>query len=295
MKINNILQTQHTRWIPAFAGYDTEECRNDEEVARMTYRTLRFYTRLMCVLFMALCYFVSNSALAANKGDDYVYNYAALNNRCQVYDPYEPLNRKVFMVNSVLDAFILRPITKTYNKLTNDYTKARVGSFVSNINEPLSSLNYVVQGNPGGAFKTFWRFAINSTFGVLGLFDVASKFDDLTAKPQTFGSTLAHYGVGQGPYIVLPLYGGMGARDVMDPIVMNNAMNIIKYPMHSDFKWTVTGISTVHSRNQIMPFTDYVSQNSPDPYIAIRDAILSNKEAKMGYPVEFKCPAVNNK
>lgn len=249
---------------------------------------------VISVLITLFCFVTTNSIAAKDSEDDYSYNYASLNNRCQIYDPYEALNRKIFIFNGVLDTFILRPIAKGYGRFTNDYTKSRIGSFIDNINEPLSTVNYGVQGNVEGVFKTFWRFAINSTFGVAGLFDVASKFG-LTAERQTFGNTLAHYGVGAGPYIVLPIYGGMGARDVMDPLVMNNAMNPAKYPMHSDFKYILTGTNIVHHRNQIMPFTDYVSKNSPDPYIAFRNSALNQREAKMIYPKKFRCPTVNNK
>jgi len=247
------------------------------------------------ILVILLC-FTTTSSLAKQTldDDDYSYNYAALNNRCAVYDPYERLNRKIFIFNGTLDTFILRPIAKGYGRFTNDYTKGRIGSFVNNISEPLSTVNYSIQGEGQGAFKTFWRFAINSTFGVLGLFDVASKFG-LTAEPQTFGNTLAHYGVGSGPYIVLPIYGGMNMRDMMDPLAMNSSLNPVQYFTHKDFKLTLTGVTIIHHRDQIMPFTDHVTRTSTDSYISIRDAILNQREAKMAYPIGFKCPSVNNK
>ena len=247
---------------------------------------------LSALLILALLG-TSNVQATENDDDNYDYNYASLSNRCQVYDPYESINRKLFIFNSVLDTIILRPVAKGYGKITNDFTRQRVNSFVGNISEPLSSVNYGIQGNANGVFKTFWRFAINSTFGILGMFDVAGKFG-LTAEPQTFSNTLANYGVGQGPYLVVPFFGGMGARDLMDPIILNATLNPAKYPMHRDFKYALSGTKLVHNRNQIMPFTDYISKNSTDPYIAVRDAILQQREAKMVYPKGFKCPKVNN-
>ncbi len=236
---------------------------------------------------------LSSSSLAVPAQDErYDYNYAELTNRCQIYDPYESFNRKIFIFNGILDSFILRPVAKGYGRFTNDYTKQRVDSFLNNIREPLSTVNYGIQGNASGAGKTFWRFAINSTFGLVGLFDVASKFD-LKAEPQTFGNSLAHYGVGQGPYIILPFYGGMGARDIMDPLVLNSYLNPARYPMHSSFKNVLLVTGLIHNRDKVMPFTDYVSKNSPDAYIAIRDAKLSERESEMVYPEGFKCPKVN--
>lgn len=223
--------------------------------------------------------------------DEFSYNYAALSGRCAVYDPYETYNRKIFVFNSILDAFTLRPIAKIYGRFTNDYTQNRVDSFLNNIQEPLSTVNYTLQGKGQGAHKSLWRFVINSTLGVAGLFDVASKFD-VKADPQTFGNTLGHYGVGSGPYIILPFFPGAGARDLMDPLVLNSSLNPLKFYLHTSFKRGVMAADMIHTRHVKMPFTDYVSNNSPDAYIAIRDAILSEKEDKMSYPENFKCPKV---
>lgn len=220
---------------------------------------------------------------------NYTYNYHGINNNCIVYDPYESINRKIFVFNGILDTFILRPIAKGYGRFTNDYTKNRVESFVGNVSEPLSTVNYALQGNSDGVFKSFWRFAINTTFGLAGMFDIASKFD-LKPPQQTLGSTLAHYGVGPGPYIVLPIYGGITARDASDPIISNRLLNPIDYALHKDFKLVVAGTKILHTRYKIMPFTDYISKNSSDPYIAVREAIFSQREAQMGYPSGYKCP-----
>ncbi len=234
---------------------------------------------------------VITSSHIATAEDNYNYNYAALNNRCAVYDPYEPINRKIFFVNGVLDTFILRPVAKGYGRFTNDYTKARVGSFSKNYAEPVSTVNYVLQGNSEGAFKTFWRFTINSTLGVFGIFDVASKFG-LKAKPQTFANTLGYYGVGSGAYLVLPVYGSTTARGMLDPLVLNSKMNPLYYFTHSDFGYVKSGIGIVHGRNVVIPFTDHISKHSPDPYVAVREAYINSTESKMTYSKGFVCPVV---
>jgi phospholipid-binding lipoprotein MlaA len=198
----------------------------------------------------------------------------------QVHDPYEKFNRKVFAFNSVLDHFILRPIAIGYKHTTNDYTKARIGSFIDNINEPLSTVNYGLQGNMNGGIRSLWRFLINTTLGVGGLFDIASKVG-LTSPPQTFGNTLARYGVRSGPYLVIPFLGGTNCRDVTDVLFTNNALNPIKYAMHRDFKLILAGTKLVHDRSILLPFTDFVAKNSTDPYIAIRTAIYHNREYKI--------------
>lgn len=245
-----------------------------------------FYTVFITVFICSAL-----NASATNKNKDEFSNYSSLRNTCPPYDPYESINRKVYFFNGVLDTFILRPITKGYIRFTNDYTKDRVSSFVSNLDTPLSTVQYTLQGNTEGVLKTFWRFVINSTVGIAGLFDVASKFG-LTADSQTFGNTLAYYGVGPGPYIVLPIYGPTNGRGVTDSLVTNSALNPIKYVLHEDFKLTTTVIGVINERSKIMPFTDYVVATSPDTYIAIRDAFWNSKESKMIYPENYKCPSV---
>ena len=84
---------------------------------------------LNTTILVIICGFASSSLAAKKSKDKYSYNYAALNNRCQVYDPYEAFNRKMFVVNGVLDTFILRPFAKGYGRFTNQYTKHRIGSF----------------------------------------------------------------------------------------------------------------------------------------------------------------------
>lgn len=236
---------------------------------------------------------VASSVVFAKNKDKYAYNYADATGKCQVYDPFERFNRKIFFVNGVLDTIIFRPVAKVYGGVTNDYTKERVGSFADNIEEPLSTLNYTLQGKKDGMFKSFWRFVINSTLGVAGMFDVAAKFG-VTAEQQSLSNTLGYYGVGPGPYIVLPIFGGHSMRNVTETLGANRFMNPLKISLHSSFRNYVMAVKAIHHRDKIMPFTDYVTANSLDPYVSIRDAILQQGESKMDYPSTFRCPAVDN-
>ncbi len=253
---------------------------------------LFFVVRNLIVTITFIVLLLSNSYAKEqlDNEDDYSYNYPTNNSKCIIYDPYEKFNRKIFFFNGVVDTVILRPVAKMYGLFTNNYIKNRTGTLLSNISEPLTTVNYIIQGNSEGFFKSFWRFTINAVFGIGGLFDVASKVG-LTTQKQTFSNSLAHYGVGPGPYIVLPLLGGMSARDLSEPIT-NSPFNPLKYAFHPSFKDGLTMANIIHSRHLIMPFTDYVTENSPDPYIAIRNAILEQKEANMLYSEGFKCPVV---
>lgn len=234
----------------------------------------------------------SSAALAE---DSYKYNYSmkdAMNDECSdIDDPLEKINRKVFIFNSVLDHFILKPITKGYIKVLNDYTRDKVSNFVDNVNVPLTTVNNVLQGDGDNALLSFWQFTINTTLGLGGFFDVASNFD-LKTSSQTFGSTLARYGVGPGPYLVLPFYGSSNVRDMFDPLMFNNKLNPVKHALHRDFATAVTITTLVQKRSEAMPFTDYVTKNSSDPYVTIRSAAHQYREKNLRYPASYRCTRI---
>ncbi|MFY9589424.1 MlaA family lipoprotein [Rickettsia endosymbiont of Halotydeus destructor] len=240
-----------------------------------------------------LCSFTANADLEYVDDDKYNYNNSTVG--CsQIYDPYEKLNRKIFAFNSVLDYLFLRPLAVGYKKVTNDYTKARISSFVDNIDTPLTTVNFGLQLNYNKTMKSVWRFLINTTLGVGGLFDVANKVG-LPADRQTFGSTLAHYGVGPGPYLVLPIIGSTNGRDMTDSLFTNYALNPTTYYTHRDFELIILGVNKINDRYVVLPFSDYVMKNSTDPYIAIRSALHQAREASIQYPTNFKCPTIKTK
>lgn len=238
----------------------------------------------LIIAITIFCYTICTHAVEM-KSPQYSYG----NNYHAVYDPYEKFNRKIFAFNSVLDYLFLRPVAVIYQKGTNNYIKARVDTFTNNIATPLTAVNYTLQGNVDNAMKSFWRFMINSTFGMFGLFDVASKIG-LESKTQTFSSTLAHYGVGPGPYLVLPFFGGINVRDVTEPLMTNGLFNPLQYSLHKDFKSIFTSVKLIHDRANILEFTNFVSKHSADPYVTIRDAIYQRKESKVHYPESFEYP-----
>ena len=221
------------------------------------------------------------------------FSYGEATNVCnQVYDPYEQINRRIFVFNSILDHFLLRPIVLGYKKVTNSYTRARVTSFLDNLNTPVTVVNYGFQKNYDGVMKGLWRFIINTTFGIGGLFDVASKIG-LEVKKQTLGSTLAYYGVGPGPYLVIPFFGSTNARDITSSVFTSDLFNPIMYYVHTDFALIAWGMQVIDTRLALLPFTDYVENSSTDPYITIRSATQQNRESMVSYPKNFKCPKVN--
>jgi len=129
-----------------------------------------------------------------------------------VYDPWEPFNRRMYYFNSKLDRYVLIPTVKTYKFITPDPMEKGVHNFFKNLGEVKTFTNTVMQGEGKRSLITFNRFAINSTFGVFGVFDVATKVG-LKRQKEDFGLTLAKYGVKEGPYLVLPIFGPSTVRD----------------------------------------------------------------------------------
>ena len=129
-----------------------------------------------------------------------------------VYDPWEPFNRRMYYFNAKLDRYVLIPTVKVYQAVTPAPVEKGVHNFFKNLGEVKTFSNSVLQGETKKSLITFNRFAINSTFGVFGLFDVATKVG-LKRQKEDFGLTLAKYGVKNGPYLVLPLFGPSSLRD----------------------------------------------------------------------------------
>ena len=246
--------------------------------------------RTLIILPIICCSLLARADLEYVNDDIYDYNGGSKNNGCrEVYDPYEKFNRKIFAFNSVLDYIFLRPLAIGYKNLTNDYMKARVNSFVSNIDTPLTAVNYGLQLNYDKTMRSVWRFIINTTLGIGGLFDVAGKVG-LPSDRQTFGSTLAHYGVAPGPYVVLPFIGSTNARDMTDSVITNYAFNPLMYYTHRDFEIGLFATNKINDKYNVLSFSDYVMKNSLDPYVAIRSALHQAREGSVQYPENFKCP-----
>lgn len=140
-------------------------------------------------------------------------------------DPLEPMNRKLYQANEVLDKYVVKPVIRTYTKVAPQFVRTGVANVFSNIGDLFSGVNGLLQAKPGKAGQDLGRVAVNTTVGVLGLFDVASKLD-LEHGEEDFGQTFGYWGLGQGPYLFIPLFGpttvrdgaGMVLRALADPV-----------------------------------------------------------------------------
>jgi phospholipid-binding lipoprotein MlaA len=128
-------------------------------------------------------------------------------------DPFEPVNRVVFDVNHVVDKYVAVPVGEVYSSVTPKPVRTGVHNVLINLSLPVTFVNDILQGNPDRALQTFYRFGINSTLGLAGLFDIAKNVEGVQPHTEDLGQTLGVWGIGEGPYLVLPLIGPSNPRD----------------------------------------------------------------------------------
>ena len=129
-----------------------------------------------------------------------------------VYDPWEPMNKRIYNFNYQFDRYIFLPTVRGYQAVTPDFAEAGVSNFFDNLKDVTTFFNSVLQFSPKKSAQSLGRVAVNSTIGLLGLIDVATYFG-IDRPQEDFGQTLGRWGVGNGPYLVLPLLGPSNLRD----------------------------------------------------------------------------------
>ncbi|MEP6485011.1 MAG: VacJ family lipoprotein [Rudaea sp.] len=190
-------------------------------------------------------------------------------------DPLQNVNRKVYAFNDFADRAAIRPVAVGYRKVTNETTRRLFRNFFANIESPITIVNDVLQANVKEAAKASGRLVINTTIGVLGLFDPASEIG-IQASTTDFGVTLAKWGVPEGPYIVLPLYGSSTVRDLgkipldgyfLDPLAVYSRNR--DFDFHAEYAPTLMYLITLRSTGID---AEGLLEGVYDPYIFYRDA-----------------------
>ena len=198
----------------------------------------------------------------------------------EIYDPFEPVNRAIFSFNNVADRIVLEPIAKGYKKLPSPL-QSGINNFLSNLRAPLVVVNQLLQGQGENAIQSSGRFIVNSTVGVFGLFDVAEKIG-IEEKEEDYGQTLATWGVGDGFYIVLPLFGPSNLRDTSGMVLTMLTDPINAYAVNEGEAWLVpmrTAVNAVDTRSQIIDEVNALRDNSVDYYAAVRSSYYQNRKA----------------
>jgi len=200
-------------------------------------------------------------------------------------DPLQNFNRDMFAFNRFADKVAIRPAAEAYVKVTGPKGRILIGNFFANLRTPVTIINEVLQGRPGPALQSTGRFLINTSVGFLGIFDPASEMQ-LPAHPTDFGVTLAHWGMPEGPYLVLPLVGPTTLRDVWRLPVDSYFDPMGWYSREHDLKWHAQYLPStaylVTLRASALPI-DPMIDSSYDPYAFTRDAYRQHRLYEIYY------------
>lgn len=191
----------------------------------------------------------------------------------EINDPFEDLNRDIFIFNEKLDEKLLKPAAITYRKVTPQFARTGVTNFFNNLEEIDTTINQILQGEIKYAFNDAGRFVINSTIGLFGLIDVASKMG-LERHEEDFGQTLGVWGFDSGPYIMIPFLGPSNPRDLLSRPISSFLSGTFAME-DNDVKITLVGIDALETRERLL---DAETLIIGDKYIFVKDAYIQSRE-----------------
>ena len=200
------------------------------------------------------------------------------------YDPLESLNRKIYKFNTSVDKVTTKPLARTYKRFVPSPVRRGFANVFANFTTPSSALNNFLQGKPRRGFNELGRFLFNSTLGIAGIFDVATA-GGMERYDENFAQTLAVWGVPEGPYLVLPM---LGPHSLLDATAVPlDYYGDINTHLKSGVKDKLYLFRLVDARARLITAENFLDKSN-DPYIALREAYLQNREFEIydGEPPE---------
>ncbi len=201
-------------------------------------------------------------------------------------DPLEPLNRSVYTFNVAVDTAVLRPVATAYQDVVPSLVRRGVGNFFDNLQDAWSFVNNSLQLKGAAAGDSFFRVAVNTFLGLGGVLDVATEMR-IERHTKDFGHTLGYWGVGPGPYLVLPLLGSSTLRDTA-ALPVDIQGNIAGNLDHVPTRNTLTAVRLVDTRASLLSASDMLEQVALDKYSFTRDVFLQSRRSAIydGNPPE---------
>jgi phospholipid-binding lipoprotein MlaA len=192
-------------------------------------------------------------------------------------DPLEPWNRGVYRFNEKVDQAIARPVATAYRKVLPDEIRDRVRNFFGNLADPFIGLNNFLQGKFEDGVGDWARFAFNSTIGLLGIHDVASDMG-YEKHNEDFGQTFGRWGVGPGPYLVLPILGSSTLRDGVGTGIdlYTDPLTEVR-PYHLEY--SLIGLRLTQTRADLLDASRILEEAALDKYTFQRDAYLQRRRS----------------
>ena len=192
-------------------------------------------------------------------------------------DPIEGFNRAMFAFNEGLDSAIIKPVAKGYDAVLPSPVQTGVTNFFGNISDVFIGVNNLLQGKLPEAVSDFGRFAINTTIGLLGVLDVATEAG-LQKHDEDFGQTFGRWGVGNGAYVVLPVFGPRTARDTVG-LVLDVAADPVANVDHVPTRNSLMVLRLIDKRANLLPADKVIEEAALDKYSYMRDAYLQNRRS----------------
>lgn len=192
-------------------------------------------------------------------------------------DPWEGFNRRSFAFNEGVDKYLLKPVAQGYEKITPSPVRAGVGNFFGNLADLWIGANNLLQGKPNDGVSDLGRFVVNSTVGVFGLIDVATPMG-LEKHNEDFGQTLAVWGVGSGPYVVLPFFGPSTVRD-SGGLAVDLYTDVLEEVERVRVRNSLAGLRLVEQRAVLLPAESVLEQAALDKYGYLRSAYLQRRRS----------------
>ncbi len=193
-------------------------------------------------------------------------------------DPLEGYNRAMFGVNDGLDKIIFKPVATGYKTVVPDFARTGVSNFFSNLGDVWIGVNNILQGKLGAGVGDLGRFTINTTAGILGLFDVASSAG-LEKHNEDFGQTLGRWGVGSGTFVVLPFFGPSNIRDSLSKFTLDWRGDPLKYVNNIPTRNQLMAARIVDSRAKLLDVGRLAEEAALDHYAYVRDAYIQRRRS----------------
>jgi len=246
----------------------------------------------LTLLISSIALFIAHPSFAdlPQEGDesDLIYNdfdeddFAefALTNENKIYDPYENINRKIYVFNDYFDRYFFEHVARFYQNRLPKRARKIISNFTNNLSLPLSSMNSFLQGKTDNGLATMSNFIINSTIGVFGFFEIASE-KGILYNNEDFGQTLGHYNNSAGAYLMIPFLGPSSTRD-FGGFIVDNSISPIGFNFFEvsgsenivdpAYLIGLTSLSTINKRESLLETLEDVRNDSFDPYATIRSA-----------------------
>jgi len=212
-----------------------------------------------------------------------------------VNDPLEPMNRMIFEFNEFVMSLLFRPVADLYNENLPVTFRSGVSNFLDNLATPIVVANQLLQGDPEAAVVSIARFMVNTTVGIGGLADVAAEAGT-EGRDEDFGQTMGVWGVGEGFYLVLPIFGPSNPRDAVGKFLVDPYFNPtgqwISNADETELDWTLQAVDGISEYAGVVDDLDQVKKTSVDYYAAIRSLYRQKRKSEINNGEQLELPAI---